>query len=260
MVMLERRKCIEVMPSSEKKTTLLRSFIADIESNILEILNKSYNFAHSLNESFPQLAQLILLLDMRCWALNTMFYDHCNDSEIVRFIMINEHLYDATQHMYERAKMVQDLMLAMSVHQEDDDIWIESNLKFWKEDAVCSLEDDSYYMSDFSRFIPLLSSIDSNLLHRSAIEQVYCPAKIHEGKLESKDKIKNNLDDGVSWSEGYLKHPKFSNIIICHAVHDICDHKNYSIPDLLRMKSFEVCVELKIQSFHDLHMDGCSSN
>ena len=68
------------------------------------------------------------------------------------------------------------------------------------------------------------------------------------------------VESGVSWAEGNLKHPKLSNVIICHAVHDICVHKNYSIPDLLRMNSYEVLVELKIQSFHDLRVNGSSSN
>ena len=38
---------------------------------------------------------------------------------------------------------------------------------------------------------------------------------------------------------------------MCHAVHDICTHKNYSIPDLLRMNTFEVSVDIKIQQIED---------
>lgn len=168
-----------------------------------------------------------------------MFHSHCTDDEINQFVKINEHLYAATQHMYERAKMVQDLMLTMPIHAKDD---------------------DSYYRSDFSHIIPLISTMDSELLKRDDIEYICNPTEIIEGKVTSKYEIVNNMDDGVSWAEGNLKHPKLSNVIICHAVHDICVHKNYSIPDLLRMNSYEVLVKLKIQSFHDLHVNGSSSN
>ena len=102
--------------------------------------------------------------------------------------------------------------------------------------------------------------MDSELLKRDDIEYICNPTEIISGKVTSKYEIVNNMDDGVSWAEGNLKHSKLSNVIICHAVHEICVHKNYSIPDLLRMNSYEVLVELKIQSFHDLHVNGSSSN
>lgn len=41
--------------------------------------------------------------------------------------------------------------------------------------------------------------------------------------------------------------PWTRRIVICHAVHNVCEHKNFSIPDLLRMNTFEVTVEMKIQ-------------
>lgn len=54
----------------------------------------------------------------------------------------------------------------------------------------------------------------------------------------------NTLDDGETWAEGCLMRPELDSICICHAVHDICTHKDYSIPDLLRMDDFfvDVCI------------------
>ncbi len=91
----------------------------------------------------------------------------------------------------------------MPTHEKDSDVWIESKLEFWCDDtsSVPKFAEDEYYGSDFSNMIA--------------------------------DDIVNVLDDGRSWSEGYLRHPKLSDIVICHAAHDICDHKSYSIPDLL---------------------------
>ena len=255
-----RRKEIEEMPLSEKRVAFLRRLVADVESMILEITLGTGDYSYRLKILTEFKRDLIFLLGMRCWALNKMFHGHCTDDEINQFIKINEHLYAATQHMYERAKMAQDLMLTMPIHAKDDDIWVESKLRFWDDDPVSTLDDDSYYGSDFSHIIPLIATMDSELLKRDDIEYICNPTEIIEGKVTSKYEIVNNMDDGVSWAEGNLKHSKLSNVIICHAVHEICVHKNYSIPDLLRMNSYEVLVELKIQSFHDLHVNGSSSN
>lgn len=47
-----------------------------------------------------------------------------------------------------------------------------------------------------------------------------------------------DLDDGVSWAEGPLQIPQFDHICVCHLVHSLCTHQNYSIPDLLRMTTY----------------------
>ena len=50
----------------------------------------------------------------------------------------------------------------------------------------------------------------------------------------------DRLDDGSSWAEGCLDIPQFSGIDVCYAVHDLCTHKSYSVPDLLHIRSFSV--------------------
>ena len=55
----------------------------------------------------------------------------------------------------------------------------------------------------------------------------------------------DRLDDGSSWAEGCLDIPQFSGIDVCYAVHDLCTHKNYSVPDLLRIRSFSVQKTIK---------------
>ena len=52
--------------------------------------------------------------------------------------------------------------------------------------------------------------------------------------------FKDCLNDGMTWAEGCLCRPEMNHICICHAVHDLCTHKEYSIPDLLRMNDFGV--------------------
>ena len=145
-------------------------------------------------------------------------------------------------------------MSTMPLHEKDDDVEVEAKLRFWEDGApsVLEIEDDEFYGSDFTRMIVLLSLIDNDYRSYDEIERVAIYPKLAEGKLISDDtEIKNDMDDGTTWAEAWLRHPKLDHLIVCHAVHDICTHKNYSIPDLLRMNTFEVSVDIKIQQIED---------
>ena len=159
-----------------------------------------------------------------------------------------------TERMYERARMVNELIKTMPLHEKDDDVEVEAKLKFWEDGApsVLEIEDDEFYGSDFTRMIVLLSLIDSDYKSYDEIERVAIYPKLVDGKLLPDDtEIKNDMDDGTTWAEAWLRHRKLDHLIVCHAVHDICTHKNYSIPDLLRMNTFEVSVDIKIQQIED---------
>ena len=250
----ERKLLLDSMPASEKRTELLRDYIRDLEADILKITGNQNEHSELTRKKAPsKIREVSHMLMLRCWALNIMFYDHCSDNEIRQFAAINEHLYNATQHMYERTNMAKDFLQTMPTHEKDSDVWIESKLEFWCDDesSVPKFAEDEYYGSDFSNMIAILSTIDRDFYHREGFDYIYPHSEIIDGKVVVRDDIVNVLDDGRSWSEGYLRHPKLSHIVICHAVHDICEHKSYSIPDLLRMNSFQVSIDIKIQSFHN---------
>lgn len=251
----DRKQALDLMPTSEERTELLGNYVRDLESDILKITGRQTEYSDLMRRVSPsKIQEVSYMLMFRCWALNTMFYDHCSNNELKRFATINEHLYNTTQHMYERTNMAKDFLQTMATHEKDSDVLIESKLQFRCDDVadVLKLEYDEYYGSDFANMITLLSTIDRDFYHREEIDQIYLQSEIIDGKVVVKDDIINVLDDGRSWSEGYLRHEKLSHLVICNAVHDICDHKSYSIPDLLRMNSFEVSVEIKIQSIHDI--------
>ena len=251
-----RADYIRKMNSSVEKTASLKSFIIDIEKEILEIAGDVLDYSLIIRKRLTpgQFELLDDLLDLRCWALNSMFEVHCSDEEVRRFIAINDKLYTMTENMYERARMVNELIKTMSLHKKDDDVEVEAKLKFWEDGApsVLEIEDDDFYGSDFTRMIVLRSIIDSDYRSYDEIERVAIYPKLVNGKLISDDtEIKNDMDDGTTWAEVWLRHPKLDHLIVCHSVHDICTHKNYSIPDLLRMNTFEVSVDIKIQQIED---------
>ena len=251
-----RADYIRKMNSSVEKTASLKSFIIDIEKEILEIAGDVLDYSLIIRKRLTpgQFELLDDLLDLRCWALNSMFEVHCSDEEVRRFTAINDKLYTMTENMYERARMVNELIKTMSLHKKDDDVEVEAKLRFWEDGApsVLEIEDDDFYGSDFTRMIVLLSLIDSDYKSYDEIERVAIYPKLVNGKLIPDDtEINNRMDDGTTWAEAWLRHPKLDHLIVCHAVHDICTHKNYSIPDLLRMNTFEVSVDIKIQQIED---------
>lgn len=245
---------IREMPEGDEKTAMLQLFIKDIEKDILDISGDVLDLSNRRHNITPSEYDLLeTLLSSRSWALNKLFENHCTDEEVRRFTAINNQLYDMTQRMYERTRMLNDLIKAMPLHEKDDDVMIEANLKFWEDGAisVLELEDDGFYGSDFARMIEILAMVDSDHIHLSNIEHLTASTSIEMGELKVDNDITNALDDGTTWAEAWLRHPKLDHLVICHAVHDICTHKNYSIPDLLRMNTFEVSVDMKIQQIED---------
>jgi len=121
----------------------------------------------------------------------------------------------------------------------DDDYELEGTLKyvFNDETSICRLPNDDYYGSNFAIMIKTLYEVYSC----SCIESIVTINE-HLGPL----------DDGESWYEyPFNRFPEFKGFIICYAVHDLTNHKLYSIPDLLRINDFWSEVEFKAQSITD---------
>lgn len=247
---------IREMIEGEEKILLLKMFVKDIEKDILGIAGDILDYSLIIRKRLTpgQFELLDALLDLRGWALNSLFEVHCSDEEVRRFTAINDKLYTLTERMYERPRMVNELIKTMPLYEKDDDVEVEAKLRFWEDGApsVLEIEDDEFYGLDFTRMIVLLSLIDSDYRTCDEIERVAIYPKLLDGKLiPDNTEIKNDMDDGTTWAEAWLRHPKLDHLIVCHAVHDICTHKNYSIPDLLRMNTFEVSVDIKIQQIED---------
>ena len=152
--------------------------------------------------------------------------------------------------MYHRTAQMYRMSLAnMSMYLDGEDCDVEGKLvySYNDSDSVLKYEEDRIYQSDFDYMIELVSLLMEKSRHRVAeIESVIvsyrpgCNPSITDEELD----CVNTLDDGETWAEGCLMRPELDSICICHAVHDICTHKDYSIPDLLRMDDFfvDVCI------------------
>lgn len=236
----------------EDKIHAYQSFIVEIENEIIQAWEVG---AHA------RCLHIESLMLLRQEALNNMF-DICETDETAHFARINEQIEAVTRKMYERTRLFKEFLSSMPIEESDDDIEVEAYLRFWndREEGVLELETDSFYASNFKKMISILADFHKeSRRHPEYIEFIRNTMNIVNGKISIGPDIIDTFDDGQSWVEGVIKKCKRpAGVNVCHAVHDICEHKYYSIPDLLRMKTFEMCVELKIQQF--LELDNCKAD
>ncbi len=172
-------------------------------------------------------AHLKTLLADRCSILNEMFVP--TDSNMQRFIWVNNHLYTLTKKLYHRVNQIKKQLPLITNPGFDDDYELEGHLTipFYDENYTFYL--NQYYGSNFAQMTKCLAAVyPESVLHVSPNQMP--------------------LDDGATWDEGpFQQHPQFNDIIICYAVHDICTHRPYSIPDLLCLHDFDCEVQLTLQ-------------
>ena len=213
----------------------MKQELLQIESRIIELVGSDLELFTYAELSKKQKEEVKRLLRVRRDILNEMFQP--TEANLAQFCKVNEELYRLTMALDERVKkLISKKELLFDSLDFDDDYELEGTLKFVfnDESSICHLPDDDYYGSNFAVMIKTLFEVYSH----SGIESIVTLNE-HRGPL----------DDGVSWDEyPFNRFPEFKDFIICYAVHDLTDHKLYSIPDLLRLNDFWSEVEFKIQS------------
>ena len=212
----------------------LKCEIREIEAEILSITGADYEEYNKWAVNTGQRNCVKSLLKQRCDLLNSMF--SLTAENLARFQSVNNHLLNITRHVHNRLGEINAVVYYME-SPDDDDEEIESWVKFVfnDEDSVLKLEDDEYYGSNFTLMIKVLAE-----LYQS---------KGQENIIYTRDGI-DRLDDGKSWLDApfFQWEAAFKDIVICYAVHDLTNHKAYSIPDLLRLNDFWTESRITFQS------------
>ena len=212
----------------------LKATLQFVEDKILRIMdNHGWMMKKELEEQVKE------LLSDRHFILGKMFRIHVTEQEVARFREVNDHLLELTRKMFsEHAKLLESLKgnPVMFVGSWDD-VVLESKLDVDEDAEVLRYDDDDDYGSDFTQMIDSIAWTED-------LEIRSCYTTLGE-KPES-----DRLDDGSSWAEGCLDVPQFDGIGVCYAIHDLCTHKNYSVPDLLRIRSYSVFNTIKVERKH----------
>lgn len=249
----ERMDSYESLPE-EERIEKYRAEVKEMEAKVLEIVDGKYDgslYKFSCSEDDMESAWWWLM--SRGYALEKMFTIHCSEAEVKRLENQDAHLFELTKDMFARTAKMYRYILDMPLDQKDDDIDIDGTLRYWGESPqdVLRLEDDDFYGSNFLRMIPIMATVEQELKGDLAIIQCSPHWRKDDGRKSSMTdkelRIENELDDGTTWAEGWLYHPKLDHIVMCYATHAVVTHYLYSIPDFLRMNTFEVKVEVKLQ-------------
>ena len=203
----------------------LKATLQFVEDKILRIImsSKGWMMVKELENEVDD------LLSERHFIMNKMFRLHVTEQEVTRFRKVNDHLLEMTRKMFrEHSKLLESLkdnpILSLT---SLDDVVVERKLDVDEGAEVLRYDDDDDYGSAFLHMIDAIAWTENLEIH-----SFYTIL----GEKPEPDR----LDDGSSWAEGCLDIPQFSGIDVCYAVHDLCTHKNYSVPDLLHIRSFSV--------------------
>ena len=238
----------------------LRKQLQRVERRILRITSTNPD-SWRWTRSQKKLEHIGLLIRKRKDLLNKMFVG--TSEEVTRMEQVNARLLDLTQRMYSRSAELYREVLFSYDKTFDDDVMIESSITYCCDcnESVLGMTNDSYYGSDFRR---MLSIIDLLYLHQckgfeiKGIEHSGKSIKLDDAPDMSNEELgfRDNLNDGDDWGRDTFLggYSAFNHICICHAIHAICSHHPYSIPDLLRMNDF--WCEVKVTHQHLVRQDG----
>ena len=213
-----------------------------------------YMFFNKHTEYDEEYAKVKELLSVRQSLLDDMFL--ATPEEINRLEHVNTLLGDSTKKMFRRtASLYRTLLSSYRDKEFDDDYEVIGSLKCnvdYDSEGECygtvlKLDNDKFYGSDFGYMIALVNGMQDV---ENIVECHINYKETHTPNMSDKDlDCYDHWDDGVSWNEGQLNRKELEHICICYAIHVICVHNEYSLPDLLRLNDFWVEAQITCQHF-----------
>ena len=235
------------------KYSHLRTQVQKIEEKILAITGDNVEYNMAWTRSQRKCEQVERLIWKRKHLLDKMFV--ATPEEVERMEQVNNRLYDLTQKMYARTEtLFRKVMTTTYDPESDDDVEVEGTLKFSANghSSLLPMANDDYYGSNFYEMLCIIGWLYTcEVLDLEEIEQCRCYLSPSDYLPEMNSKelgLTDDLNDGTTWYEPVQPAAdKLSHLCICHAIHDLSDHKPYSIPDIQRMNDFWVEVTVKHQ-------------
>ena len=232
--------------------------LKNLEKRIMRIGGQQARFY--LPKDWTEESKIALkeLLGKRKKLLNEMF--ECNQTEVECFRRVNELLYNLSKKMHSKALNLYQSLLKEGYDPDfDDDITLEASLRFFFNNEIDSIINESEgkntYGSKFNCIMDILYDLyDDECTPECAFCQTSYSLGHHLDMPASELGLDFFLDDGSSWDETPLDRPEFKDICICHAIHDLCSHKLFSIPDLLIMNDFRIDISITHQ--HRVNQNG----
>lgn len=238
----------------------LKGHLISVEILIKKLVGDDpYQFYSSRAQNYDKYGRVENLISLRQFILNKMF--DATDSEVKLFEHLNTLLLNLTNQMHERTCLSYRNTLKNADYSWDDDYVVEGTLSCHPDydmddeihQDILRLEEDEFYGSDFAYMAALVCEYE--VFYRGSfgenIEMCFIPHNSGNTPEMNDEQLGcvNDMDDGTTWAEGWLRHPKLAHICICHAAHSLVCHHAFSIPDMLRINDFWVEASVKVQHF-----------
>lgn len=231
----ELGKYVHGLDHEEKRRVLL-----DIESSMKAIAGQTTNKDGKFRQfGFDEFYDLSYLIEMRCVVLNEMM-EHPTAEEVMRLKTVNDRLLDITKEMFRQTRLMRKVFHKLPAEEQKDEAYTISGVlkyKFTDSSAVSKFDNDDFYGSDFAYMLNLVSTLIGEGDYMDNFMEIYDDSE--------------PLDDGKTWTDGYLWNEAFNYICICYAMHAVCCHMPYSIPDVLRMNNFLVHSAIEYEDLTD---------
>ena len=203
----------------------LKATLRFVEDKILGITDSDKNWM--LKKDLCE--QVKELLRDRYTIMNKMFRLHVSKQEVERFRIVNDHLQELTQEIFQEhrntSKFLADHLFEGVTHRSV--VQVVSEMDVDNSGVLLHFADNDDYGSNFSKMADIIAWADDLEIH-------FCSSELGE------DPDPDHLDSGRTWAEGCLDLPQFTDIVVCQAIHDLSTHKSYSIPDILRIANYTI--------------------
>ena len=217
-----------------------RGVVMRVEEHIQKIVGHRDIFLPHIDEKNWNV--LKALIKVRQTTLDEMMIPTAD--EVERMGRLNDQLLAITRQLYAKVAELWKVMNDSGLHL-DDNYCVEGAIKYrWDEDRpALTLDNDSWYASDFNYMLWLLSEFDQRDTHTmNSIHEILQDFSMTAEETH-KDLI-DTYDDGDTWTDGALNKPPFKDINVCYVLHALCCHFHYALVDVLRMNGFSLAVHV----------------
>lgn len=181
--------------------------------------------------------------------------------EVERVIQLNDQLLRLSQELNERAKDIcrfdrgrgNYMELLDNGQNRSVECCLDYEYEKSENGGMFDMGNDEWYGSDFSYMLSLEYQM-TKLPHCRGMHAYWVSYGFDE---EPKDSDRPFVDDRP-WNDGVLLLPAFEDIPVCYALHALCCHFSYTLPDVMRMNNFHtyICSALERNYPYD-YEQGC---
>jgi hypothetical protein len=239
-----RSEFVDYVRNPETTMEERRESVGAIERRIKQLVGSMEYSSHQPLLHEDEWKRVELWVALRKQAFGTLLLP--TTAEVERVMQLNSQLLRLSQELNDRVRDMHKFITTEEKPLSDDrrDCFLEGTLNYEyvkpEDGGFFDMGNDDWYGSDFNYMLSLEYQMTKRP-HRSGMN-AYC---VFYGLDEDPKDFDMPLDDCRPWNDGVLLLPAFENICACYALHALCCHFYYTLPDVMRMNIFHSYLMLR---------------